>query len=380
MSENQKCPVCGRSVPPGEYCGACGAGLRRRGSPSPGRAYAFAANPGEHVLQPDVTSALFPHLPQQRSAPFRLALLAVAAALVVLGYLRLTGALVALAAASVPVLYGIYAYEVDVYEGEPVYALGITAGIGALLGAIWALLTGHYVTQTLVLGTTPQGAPIGRVLLVAVLFPLVAQLLMLAGPIILRFTRPYKEVLDGFSFGALSALGFVFTSTLIYLWPEMQSGPVAVAGGTLFALRSLLHGLLVPLVDVGTTGLVAAALWLHGRRTRTLPRYGWTTSLWLALAVAAAVQVGLGLVDILVTSSTAAILIYVGVAIALLFWVRTALHYMLLSEPADSGVGSDISCSHCGHTVPSMAFCPNCGIATRATPKPGSRRDNPTTR
>ena len=380
MNESQSCPGCGRSVPPGDYCGACGARVAGQGPSAAGRPYAFAANPSEHVLQPDVTSTLFPHLPQERSTPFRLALLAVAGALVLLGYLRLTGPLVALAAAAIPVLYGIYLYEVDVYEGEPVYSVGVTAGVGAVFGAVWALLTGHYLTQTLVLNATPQGAPAGRILLVAVLFPLVAQLLMLVGPLILRFTRPYDEVLDGFAFGAASALGFVFASTLVYLTPELQSGPFSVAGGTLFALRSVLHGLLVPLIDVGTTGLVAAALWLHGRRVRALPQYGWITSLWLQLAVAAVVQVGLGLVDVLVVNATTAILIYAGVAVALLFWVRISLHYMLLAEAVDPGVGPDRPCVQCGHVVPRMAFCPNCGIATRATPKLGFGRDNRTIR
>jgi hypothetical protein len=332
------------------------------------------------VLQPGVTSALFPHLPQQRSTPFRLALLAVAGALVVFGYLRLTGPQVALAAAAIPLLYGIYVYEVDVYEGEPVYSLGVTAGVGAALGAIFALVTGRFVTQTLVLNATPQGAPTGRILLVAVLFPLVAQLLMLVGPLILRFTRPYDEVLDGFAFGAVSALGFVFTSTLVYLAPDLQSGPIAVAGGTLFALRSVLHGLLVPLIDVGTTGLVAATLWLRGRRVRPLANYGWITSLWVSLTVAAVVQLGLGLVDVMVVNATVAILIYIGVGVALLFWVRIALHYMLLAEVVDSGVGPDMPCFQCGHVVSRMAFCPDCGIAIRATPKLGFGRDNRETR
>jgi hypothetical protein len=289
------------------------------------------------VLQPSVTSTLFPHLPQQRSAPFRLALLAVAAALLLLGYLRLTGPFVAVAAAAIPALYGIYLHEVAVYRDEPVYSIGITAGISLALGAIWAFLTRHFITQTLVLVTMPQGAPIGRILLVAVLFPLVAQFFMLVGPLILRYTRPHDDVRDGFAFGAASALGFVFASTLIYLAPELQSGPFAVASGTLFALRAVLHGLLVPLIDAGTTGITAAALWLHGRKVRSVPQYGWTTSVWVALAVAAVVQVGLGLVDVLVVSSTTAILIYLGVAVALLFWVRIALHFMLLTEAGGNG-------------------------------------------
>jgi RsiW-degrading membrane proteinase PrsW (M82 family) len=350
-----------------------------KGQGSSLRPFAYAANPSEHVLQPAVTSALFPHLPQQRSAPFRTALLAVTALLVLFGYLRLTGPFVALAAAAVPILYGIYLYEVDVYEHEPIYLIGLTAGIGVVLGAIWALLTGHYVTQTLLLMTMPQSAPVGRILLVGVLFPLVAQALMLVGPIILRRTRPRQSVLDGFAFGAASALGFVFASTLIYLVPELQFGPVAVASGTLFALRAVLHGLLVPLIDVGTTGLVSSALWLSGRKVRSIANYGWMTSLGVSLAVAAVVQVGLGLADVLVTSSTVAILIYLGVAVVLLFWVRAALHFMLLAGAGGDSIDADTTCSNCGHVSPHGAFCPNCGIATQTAPKRGPGLPHPET-
>ncbi|MBV9281677.1 MAG: PrsW family intramembrane metalloprotease [Chloroflexi bacterium] len=326
-----------------------------------------------------MSSALFPHLPQQRSAPFRTALLAVAGLLVVLGYLRLTGPFVAVAAAAIPVIYGIYLYEVDVFEHEPIYLIGLTAGLGVVLGTIWALLTGHYVTRTLLLMATPQDAPVGRILLVGVLFPLVAQLLMLVGPLILRRTRPHQTVLDGFSFGAASALGFVFASTVIYLMPELQSGPVALASGTLTALRAILHGLLVPLIDVGTTGLAAAALWLSGRTIRSIAHYGWITSLRASLAVAAVVQVGLGLADVLVTDSTTAILIYLGVAVVLLFWVRGALHLMLLAGAGGDGTGAETTCSNCGHVSPRGAFCPNCGIATQTAPRRGPGLPHPET-
>jgi hypothetical protein len=297
--------------------------------------HAYAANPSEHVLQPAVTSTIFPHLPQQRTAPFRLALLVLTGALILLGYLRLTGPFVALTATAIPVLYGIYLYEVEVYEQEPIYATALTAGAGAVLGAIWAILTGHLVSQTLLLNASPQGAPAWRILLAGVVFPLAGQALMLLGPFLLRLTRGYGTVRDGFAFGAASALGFVFASALVFLSPELQAGPVAVGTGTLVALRAVLHGLLVPLVAAGTTGVVCASLWLRGRRRRSLGRYNWITSIWTNLAAAALVQVAVGLVNVLVMNGTVSLLFYLGIALALLFWVRIALHCMLLAEAGE---------------------------------------------
>lgn len=366
------CPHCGRTVPPGAYCGACGASLHERGPAAVTRTYAFAGNPSEHVLQPSIVSTIFPHVSHRYSIRFRLALLVVAILLLVTGYLRLTGPSVAIASAAVPLLYLIYLYEVDVYAQEPLYVLGLTFGIGAVLGIIWALLAGRFITQTDVLNATLQGAPVWRIAVTAVIFPLVMQALMLAGTLVLRFTRPYDEVLDGFTAGAASALGFTFTVTLISLLPEVTSGPISVTIEVSSAIRTMLHGLLIPLIQAGLTGLIAAALWLHRGRVRALPRYGWTTSLPLAIGVVAIVQVGLGLADLYAVRAVTTLLIYGGVAVALILWLRIALHHMLLAEVVEPGIGPEGPCLHCGHMVPRMAFCPECGAAARAMPKTGS--------
>ena len=187
-SQNVTCPVCGRTVPAGRYCGACGAHLRGDAS-SAGRMHSFVVNPHEHVFQPSPISVLFPHLPQDESVAFRVALLVVALALVIVGYLHLTGASVILASAAVPLLFLVYLLDVEVFEHRPLLSLAITVGTGAVLGAIYAFFTGAYVSHTALLNAAPQGAPLGRILLVAVVFPLLAQALMLVGPFALRGLR-----------------------------------------------------------------------------------------------------------------------------------------------------------------------------------------------
>jgi hypothetical protein len=338
------------------------------------RPHAFAANPHEHVLHLSPVSTLFPHLPHRRSAPFRLALMAVAIALIVLGYERLTGPSIAVAAFAVPLLYLLYLYEVEVYEDEPEVVIGATVVAGLILGFLWAHFTSNTVTQTMLLNAAPQGAPAGRIILIGAIFPLAAQILMLVGALLIYFTREYDEALDGFSFGAACALGFVLAGTLVQLWPELNSGLTSVAPATQNALRVIQRGLLTPFIDASTTGLIAGALWLWRRPRRTLAAYGWTTTLWLQILIAAAVQVGLGLASIYVTSQAWSTLIFFVVAVLLLLWVRVAIHHFLLAEAADAGTepGPLIPCSHCHHVVPRMAFCPNCGVATRSTPKTGS--------
>ena len=117
MTEPVVCPVCGRSVPPGRYCAACGAHLPQDAPPSAGRLHSFTVNPFEHVLHPSPVSLLFPHLPQEESIGMRLGLLVISAALILVGYLRLSGASVALAAAAVPVLFLVFLIDVLVGDG-----------------------------------------------------------------------------------------------------------------------------------------------------------------------------------------------------------------------------------------------------------------------
>ncbi len=369
------CHNCGREVPVGEFCGACGAHLITHTAGGGGRHHAFAANPAEHMLQLSVVSTLFPHLAHRRSAPFRITLALAAAVLLALGLLRLTGPAIAAAALAIPLLYLIYLYEVEVFEDEPALLIGATFALGLLLGIPWALYAGPIVTRTLVeitvLGPTP-----GNVWVAGVLFPLIAQVLMLVGALVVYAVRGrrYDEALDGFSFGAAAALGFTLSTTVVNLAPELQAGLVSQAPLVTTVLSTLQRGLLIPFLNGSTTGLIAGALWLRRGRVRALRAHGWSTSLAVVILIAAAVRVVLGLVDIYTLDLVKSVVAYAVIAIVLLLLVRVSIHHMLLAEAVDVSIGPDQPCVHCYRIVPRMAFCPHCGVATRATPKVGAGR------
>jgi RsiW-degrading membrane proteinase PrsW (M82 family)/RNA polymerase subunit RPABC4/transcription elongation factor Spt4 len=367
------CHSCEREVPAGEYCGACGTHLSDTAASGADRRHAFAAHPGEQVLHLSVISTLFPHLPHRQAAPFRLAFAGATVVLVALGLFQVTGPAIAAAAAVVPLLFLLYLYEVEVYEDEPIFVIAGTFLVGALLGLLWALVTGPIVTQV-VIAAGAGGPPAGDVLVAGVALPLAGQLLMLAGAAVMYFTRSYDEALDGFAFGAAGALGFTFLSTLVYLFPELQQGLFSNVPPVVGALRIVQSGILIPLIAACTTGLIAGALWLRRGKVRAHAAQSWTTSLGASIAVGFGAQVALGLVSIFVSGSTVAVFIYGLVAVGLLVWVRVALHHMLLSEAVLVKIGSDSVCTHCHRLVPRMAFCPHCGIATRATPKSGAGR------
>ncbi|MEP7104785.1 MAG: PrsW family glutamic-type intramembrane protease [Chloroflexota bacterium] len=367
------CPSCEREVPPGEFCGVCGAHLFSE-SGAGGRRHAFAAHPGEHVVHLSVISTMLPHLPHRRSAPFRIALVVVVALLAGLGFLRLTGPAIAVSVLAIPILYLVYLYEVEVYADEPVLIIGLTFVVGAVLGVPWALVTGPIVTQQLVTNLT-QTPSLQSVVLAGILLPLVAQVLMLVGPLIIYVTRRfYDEALDGFTFGVACALGFTLTTTLIELWPELANGAITPTTSVINALDVVQRGLLVPLLNASTTGLIAGALWLRRGEMRRDVAHGLFSSVPSAIAIAAILQASLGVVDVSISGSAIVVMIYVLAVVLLLFWVRIAIHHMLLAEAVDVEIGPLAPCSHCHRMVPRMAFCPHCGIATRATPKSGEGR------
>jgi hypothetical protein len=72
------------------------------------------------------------------------------------------------------------------------------------------------------------------------------------------------------------------------------------------------------------------------------------------------------------------LVLYLAVALLALFLLRVGLHLALLHEAHDE-IQSDepLLCPHCGHVVPDMAFCPACGVATRASSRSsrGARRE-----
>lgn len=366
------CSLCGRDGPEGEFCGYCGAHLA---TGSARRFQAFAADPGQHVLQPNIVSTLFPHLPHRHSTHVRIALLLILLLLAVLGVLRLTGSAIAVAAVGVPFLYLLYLYEVQAYGEEPWKVVGFTFGFGLLFGIPWALLTGPIVTRAL-LSNAASGPSLGTLVVAGVLLPVGAQMLMLVGPAILFVRGRHREPLDGFAFGVACALGFSLATTVVELWPELRGTTVSAATPLANSLTIVGRGLLVPFLNASTTGLIAGALWLRRLplRSRALD---WTTSLQAAIVGGLLIRVVISLSEITVPHLALVVAIYLVISAIVLLAVRYALHAMLLAEEKESTIGPPVVCANCRAEAPLMPFCPSCGIARQATPRFARRADDP---
>ena len=355
------CPHCESLVPSGDFCGHCGAHLV---SDSKRRTHAFAATPTEHVAHVSIITTLFPHLPHRRGGPFRLALIAGAAVVLVLAALHLFAPATAAAVFVLPALYLIYLYEVEVYESEPWLVIGATLVAGAILGFASAYLFGGSLASRLMTGDRSTAF-----LLEAIVIPVVGQLLMLAGPLFLfTFRRQFREPLDGLTFGAASGLGFTLTSSLTFLWPLLTE-PLAQTGSTVgWAVRLAQAGLLMMLINACTTAVVTASIWLQRSDRRRAGR-PWRSSLATALIVAFGTQLLLGVNAFLEQDLAMDIGVLLIVTLALLLYMRLVIHDALLVEGAEHEIGPDSVCPECHRVVPTMAFCPACGAARSAAPK-----------
>ena len=354
------CPHCGMTVPEGDFCGHCGAHLT---TASTTRRHAFAAVPSESVAHLSVVSTLFPHLTHRRGGAFRWSLVAGSALVVLLAAAHLFAPATAVATFLLPALYLLYLYEVEVYESEPWLVIGATMMAGAILGYAFTATLGAAAAQ---IGLT--GDSNTAFLLAGLVVPIAAQVLMLAGPLFLyQFRSAFREPLDGLTFGAASALGFTLASSVTAVWP-LIGGPLFGSGSaTDWALRLLQAGILISLINASATGLITASLWLHRydlRRSRV-----WYASILTTLLVALGAQILVGVLSFVIPDLVTQVVITALAAVGLLLYLRLVVHRALLAEGALHEIGPDAPCPECHRVVPTMLFCPACGVNRSASPK-----------
>jgi RNA polymerase subunit RPABC4/transcription elongation factor Spt4 len=354
------CRHCATAVPPGAYCGNCGAHLAD--AELNHRRHSYAAAPHESVHRAAVVSTLFPHLPHRHAHVFREVLVGGLGVVVLLAALRLYTPATLAAAILLPVLYVLYLYDVEVYEHEPVLVLAATLGAGIALGVAYSLFLNGNSTATL--SGTDRGP-----ILSGVILPIVMQVLMVAGPLLLLSRLHFVEVLDGLTFGVAAALGFTMAMVVAGEWHVLTAALRGTGVPADSVLRMVRAGVIAAVVNATTTGLITATLWVlrHGR-----PR-GRHRSIWRGLPASAVVallaQIGLGLGSYFIRDLVLLVVVWTVAAALLLVWLRVVLHHALLDEGGEHHVGAMAVCSECHHVVPTMLFCPSCGTARSAEPK-----------
>jgi hypothetical protein len=362
------CFVCDTDVPAGAFCGTCGAHLSPERGDGRGvlRSTAYAAAPGEPVLELSVASSLFPHLPHGSRIPFRVALWVLLLALIAFAVLRWQAPLITVSALGFPLLFLLYLHESDIDDDLPVSSLVLTAVLGVGLGVGWALLTGAIVADSYDVALS-NGTSAGNSIVKGLVVPAGSAILMVLPAMVVRLLRPAtRESLDGFVIGALGAIGFVAAATLTRLAPQFATGITAhhqpLAG---LLAEAGIQGLAMPLTAAAAGGLVGVAVWFT--RPTGMDRRPMVVLLVSSFTVVLGLCVALGCSELVSLTYGVHFGLHMLVAgfalVALRIGVQTALLYEAHDE---TNPGAQVLCPHCDHVIPDSAFCPNCGVAARA--------------
>lgn len=365
------CRVCRADVPTAAYCGSCGAYLYRLPGNGPDslRIRAYAAAPEEQALRLSVVTTLFPHLPPHSRPAFRSGLAVLVLVLIALALLHWQAALVAVSALGVPLIFQFYLQQCHAYRDLRTWRLLLTLLTGAGLGVAWALFTGPLLAGSY-LKTLGVEESASQRIWEGLAVPVVGAILMLIPAALMRVLRPpTRESLDGFLFGASGAIAYTAAAVLTRAAPQLATGLVArdrPAGSLL--VQAGINGIAMPVTAAAAGGMVGAALWFTRRAAPPgQSRRPMRAFVLLALAVVIAIYVAIGLVDISRLTQGLQLGLHLLIAAFAVVALRSVLHIALLHEASGVTEREPLLCSQCRHVVPEMAFCPNCGVAARAS-------------
>jgi len=366
-----RCPECGSTVPPGEFCGDCGAYLtpRRGSTPRWLRPGAFCAAPDESVFRPSL-AMLLPQVPRPARRPFTAGLVMMVLTMAALVELYRPRAIITVAALGMPVLLVMCWRRAGVLQRCPRWAVGTTVVLAVGLAIGWVLATGDLIT-TLAQSPFDAGSAGRRVLRDGLGIAEGGTLLMLAPAIVVRLMwRSPRNPLDGFVIGVLSALLFTATATLTRLAPQFAQAPISrdqhVRG--LF-LEAAVRGLTVPVAAACAGGLIGCLLWF----ARPAVTSGRAADSWTIVVLASLGIAVLGLYAFMGRSDgerapePAVLVEHVGMALFALLALRLGLQLALLHGCRQVPTGESVHCVYCRKVLPQSTFCPYCGVSTCAT-------------
>ncbi len=361
------CEECGLETAEAPFCIRCG---HRQHEPvvSPEKRR-YSADPDETAVSLHVISTLFPQLPRDDLAAFRLILLSGIGTVMTLAVLGLYPVGVVAAAALVPLVMVTYLYDVDLYEDEPIRVYALTLAWGAAAGAVMGL----FLRATIEVDPLGPGPDAAFILMRGVALPLISVALMLLGPLVLLPYRRFNDVLDGASFGATSAVAFVGAQVIAQSIDLFNAGLRPGGDPLLWIARLLTHGVAMPLVAAGAVGAICGAFWLRYRApVRDRARLGPLSRPLIALLAGAALYVAATTALLLLREIPALIAVSLLAMLALV-WLRLVIHLGLLQESVEISIGEAIVCTNCHHETLTHTFCGNCGVALRASPKDARR-------
>ncbi|MBO3665085.1 hypothetical protein [Microbacterium stercoris] len=368
------CPRCAAGNPAAaHFCQACGLDLH---SGDASRRCSYAVKPDEPVASFALVSTIMPRGAAQHPQTYRIALgigLFVALIAAVFGALPIA---LLVAAFTVPLVYIVYLYDVNLWDDQPVQVTLAAFGLTAVLGAAFTWGWTQFVPAT----SLVRGPDLATLLIVGVAVPIVAHLLIQLGPVYLASRPRFDDLMDGLTFGIVSGVAYSAGDTLVRHGDALLGGFDPGADPATWVALVFLEGLVKPLIFGTAAGIAAAEFSGLGRG------YDGFTGRYargLAEAIVATIvyQTGAYLLSFLPVFQGVALTVVLGLAVlaVLILRVRTVLHKALLEgalEAAardDQRVGATGELAYCTSCeMPLLAgasFCSVCGTAQRTRPR-----------
>ncbi len=367
----RECPACHSAVPAAVFCGSCGADLA---GPADRwtillRPKVFAAAHREPVWLPRITSTMMPRMAGPARKPFRIGLIGVLIAIVLLAEFRVIGPLGVTSTIGWPLLFLIYAWQTDMFRDLPARILITATAIGLALGVAWWLVTGRLVAGTYGLSTGSSLMLLTEnVIKVGLLISIGAAVMMLVPAVVTRLFRvPDREAMDGFAVGAFGALWFATASTTTLLAPQFAEGLMKEQTAGRLLEDSITYGIVDPIITTTAGGLVGLLLWFRpDPRLDRSPRRA-RTAMAATTVFGIACYLAVWIVDAFAIPRALDVMIKIGISVLAILAARFGAQIALLHEAPDPWTGEPILCVHCEHVVPDMPFCCECGVAARAS-------------
>ncbi|MCB1288849.1 MAG: zinc ribbon domain-containing protein [Mycobacterium sp.] len=376
------CPACDASAPVGKFCGHCGADLAAPVSTLNVllRPSVFALAHRETVWTPRVSSSLFPRISGKARKPYRLGLILVLIAIVVLASAEMNGPLGVIAVIGWPLLFLIYVWQSDGFRDIPPRILATAMVLGGALGVGWWLVTGRLVASSYELSTGSSLLLINEVLNVGLLISLGGGVLMLLPALFTRlFGVPVRESLDGFVVGAFGALWYSTAAATTILAPQFAEGLIEHQGTGRMLEDAVTYGIAGPIATTAAGGLVGCSLWFRPSRGKGRDPRRARRALTICTVLVVVLYAAVWVIDAVTVQRTLDLSGKIGVAVLALITARAGMQIALLHEEPDPATGDPILCVHCTQVVPDEPFCIACGAAARASSRTSRqfRRESP---
>ncbi len=360
------CHRCGLDLVPGDQRG------QRR----------FALAPDEPVASFALISTIMPREAGRHPQTYRTAFLITLVAALIAAIFGAMPIAVLIAAFAIPIVYITYLYDVNLWEDEPLPVTGLAFALTGVLAVVFTLLWTRLLPLSAGLrapdGSLLSGPQWQSFLILAILVPVVGEVIRQLGPVMLASRPRFDDLMDGLTFGVVSGVAYACFDTLVRHWDLLTGGLLAPQPAQ-FASLVFLEGFIKPLVMGTATGLAVAEFSGLGKGYDGFtPRYFAAAGLAVGANVLYATGTYLlGYVGGPSVSLALQVLWGLVVLAVLILRLRTVLHTGLLegaleaAARGDGTTGTDPGfCARCEMPLlPGSAFCSACGVSTRAWAK-----------